>query len=157
MYRWSTEVLFSLQTPKTMRWCQVHTGCTSTGSNPLPWKASTPRWSLARQSFHTEGVFGGWTCCISCGRFTRGFRLFGLLFALLICTTKKARTTMAPRKAKTGMVWPTSWLYRPGIIPRKAKRVGRQQLPREPRWLCAANAIDQRDLPLTLVQSPGSH
>lgn len=47
---------------------------------------------------------------MSWGRFTLGFLRFGLLLALLICTTKKARTTMAPRKANTGMVWPTSWL-----------------------------------------------
>lgn len=60
---------------------------------------------------------------------------------------------MAPRKAKTGMVCPTSWLYRPGIIPREAKRFGRQQSPREPRCLCGANAIEQKDLPLTLFKA----
>lgn len=59
---------------------------------------------------HTDGVLGGWVCCASCGRFALGLLRFGRLLALLICTTKKARATMAPRKAKTGMVWPTSWL-----------------------------------------------
>lgn len=117
MYRWSTEVLFFF--PQTKDY-EMMSGAHSLH---LHWERSIApesnqrRSSLARQSFHTEGVFGGWTCCISCGRFTRGFRLFGLLLALLICTTKNARTTMAPRKAKTGMVCPTSWLYRPGIIP----------------------------------------
>lgn len=133
MYRWSTEVLFFFFSPETKdyemmsgakyQYDQRRIRCTITGSDLSPRRATGKRRSsLANESFQTEGVFGGWTCCISCGRFTRGFRLFGLLFALLICTTKNARTTMAPRKAKTGIVCPTSWLYRPGIIPRKAKR-----------------------------------
>lgn len=53
---------------------------------------------------HTDGVLGGWVCCASCGRFALGRLRFGRLLALLICTTKKAKATMAPRKAKTGMV-----------------------------------------------------
>lgn len=125
MYKWSAEVLFFSPEAKD---CEMmsdvyhqydhHVCCAFAGSDQLSRKATSKRRSsLASESFHTEGVFGGWTCCMSCGRFTRGFRLFGLLFALLICTTKNARTTMAPRKAKTGIVCPTSWLYRPGIIP----------------------------------------
>lgn len=66
--------------------------------------------SVAGCCDHTDGVLKGWACCVSCGRFALGLLLFGRLLALLICTTKKARATMAPRKAKTGMVWPTSWL-----------------------------------------------
>ncbi|TNN64192.1 hypothetical protein EYF80_025560 [Liparis tanakae] len=44
------------------------------------------------------------------GRLMRGFLRLGLLLAFVSCTTKKDRTTIAPRKANTGMVWPTSWL-----------------------------------------------
>lgn len=142
MYRWSTEVLFF--SPQTKD-CEMMSGAHSLhlhGEQCIALESKQSKEVIfGKADSHTEGVFGGWTCCISCGRFTRGFRLFGLLLALLICTTKNARTTMAPRKAKTGMVCPTSWLYRPGIIPRKAKR---QRLPREPRWLCGANATTKR-------------
>lgn len=63
-------------------------------------------------------------CCRYVGRLTRGLRRLGLFLALVSCTTKKDRTTMAPRKANMGMVWPTSWLYRPGIMPRERTNTG---------------------------------
>lgn len=166
MYRWSTEVLFF--SPKTKDYemmsganhqCDLYDRCTFTGSDQSPRKATGKRRSsLASESFQTEGVFGGWTCCISCGRFTRGFRLFGLLFALLICTTKNARTTMAPRKAKTGIVCPTSWLYRPGIIPGKPKRFGAtDDRLSELRCLCSVNTTYQNDPTGTLIQTWNSY
>lgn len=70
---------------------------------PVLWSSQT----VAQSPAQTVGFFpvSVAVCCWRyVGRLTRGFLRFGLLLALVSCTTKKDRTTMAPRKAKTGMV-----------------------------------------------------
>lgn len=84
-------------------------------------KSLKQRWSVGSGDPQTVGFFPAVDCCCCryVGLFTLGFLRLGLLFALVSWTTKKDRTTIAPKKANTGMVWPTSWLYRPGIIPKE--------------------------------------
>lgn len=72
-----------------------------------------PSYSAAVQiCSHTVGFFPAVAVCCwrYVGRLIRGFLRFGLLLALVSWTTKNDKTTIAPRKANTGMVWPTSWL-----------------------------------------------
>lgn len=68
-------------------------------------KSCQRRWSQPGAP-QTVGFFPTVDCCCCryVGLFTRGFLRLGLLLALVSWTTKKDRTTMAPRKAKTGMV-----------------------------------------------------
>lgn len=82
-------------------------------------------WSIHSVDPQTVGFFPAVDCCCCryVGLFTLGFLRLGLLFAFVSWTTKKDRTTIAPKKANTGMVWPTSWLYRPGIIPKEMGKV----------------------------------
>lgn len=92
-------------------------------------KSLKQQWSLSSGDPQTVGFFPAVDCCCCryVGLFTLGFLRLGLLFAFVSWTTKKDRTTIAPKKANTGMVWPTSWLYRPGIIPEETGAVVKAQ------------------------------
>lgn len=122
-----------LHISKSDKHCSLNQPSTSPNWKAEAHMQSTPQWRLVFQSSgpcvlwpnslwwlgrqpHTVGFLpvGASCCCCCCwryvGRLTLGFRRLGLFLDLVSCTTKKDNTTMAPRKANMGMVWPTSWL-----------------------------------------------
>lgn len=103
-------------------WCELQAGLLN-----AQYKSLKQHWSFGLVDSQTVGFFPTADCCCCCcryvGLFTLGFLRLGLLLAFVSWTTKKDRTTIAPKNANTGMVWPTSWLYRPGIIPKEMGKV----------------------------------